>query len=241
MLTVIVPVFNEKENIAPLVAEIQSALDGLVDYEILYVDDGSTDETADELRRLAGEIGPLRVVSHRGNYGQSSAVATGVRHAAGRLIATLDGDGQNDPADIPRLLAALNSDDGAGIHGTLVVGRRKKRRDTWIRRISSRVANGVRSRILKDGTPDTASGLKVFSRRLFLDLPAFDHMHRFLPALVIRSGGRVVSIGVNHRERMRGQSKYGLHNRLWVGLVDMAGVYWLQRRALSSGIKTKAE
>ena len=240
-VSVIVPVFNEKDNIAPLVAEIRKALEGIVAFEILYVDDGSTDDTVDELERLAGEISCLRFVSHQGNFGQSAAVATGVQHACGAVVVTLDGDGQNDPADIPKLLATLKHDPGTSMHNKLVVGRRRKRRDSWIKRISSRVANGVRSRLLKDGTPDTGSGLKVFSKQTFLDLPRFDHMHRFLPALVMRNGGQVISVEVNHRERLRGQSKYGLHNRLWVGIVDLLGVMWLQRRALSHAVKERVE
>ncbi len=240
-LSVIVPVYNEKDNIAPLVSEIRGALEGLVTFEILYVDDGSTDDTVAELDRLSRGISCLRFVRHQSNFGQSAAVITGVQHACGAVVATLDGDGQNDPADIPKLLATLKHDPGTSMHNKLVVGRRRKRRDNWIKRISSRVANGVRSRLLRDGTPDTGSGLKVFSKQTFLDLPRFDHMHRFLPALVMRNGGQVISVEVNHRVRLRGQSKYGLHNRLWVGIVDLLGVMWLQRRALSHAVKKRME
>ena len=240
-ISIIVPVYNEKDNIAPLVSEIRDALEGIVNFEILYVDDGSTDDTVAALEGLSEEIPCLRFVAHQGNYGQSAAVATGVRFSRGAVLATLDGDGQNDPADIPKLLAALKRPAGTSMHNKLVVGRRRKRRDTWIKRISSRIANGVRSRLLRDGTPDTGSGLKVISKQTFRDLPRFDHMHRFLPALVMRNGGQVISIEVNHRERMRGQSKYGLHNRLWVGIVDMLGVMWLQRRAISHAIKERTE
>jgi dolichol-phosphate mannosyltransferase len=240
-ITVIVPVYNEEDNIAPLVSEICGSLDGMVRFEVLYVDDGSSDDTVAELEQLAEKISCLRYVVHQANFGQSAAVATGVRHARGTVMATLDGDGQNDPADIPKLLAALSRVKGTSIHNTLVVGRRRKRRDSWIKRISSRIANGVRSRLLQDGTPDTGSGLKVFSKQTFLNLPRFDHMHRFLPALVMRNGGQVISIEVNHRERRVGRSKYGLHNRLWVGIVDMLGVMWLQRRAISHAIKEETE
>jgi len=231
-LSVVVPVYNEVENIKPLVAEIQDVLEGVINYEILYVDDGSSDGSLALLEKLTTEIACFRFVAHDGNFGQSTAMATGVKSARGDLIATLDGDGQNDPADIPKLVNRLKAHEGSGIHQVLVVGRRKKRRDTWLKRISSRVANGVRSRMLKDDTPDTGSGLKVFSRNLFLALPMFDHMHRFLPALVIRNQGNVISVEVNHRPRKMGKSKYGLHNRLWVGIVDMFGVMWLQRRAI---------
>ena len=161
--------------------------------------------------------------------GQSAAVATGVRHAGAAWIATLDGDGQNDPADIPKLLdTALRSKSD---RLRLVMGNRTTRRDTWLRRLSSRVANGVRGGLLKDGTPDTGCGIKVFDRAVFMDMPRFNHMHRFMPALFQREGFDVVSVPVNHRERTRGTSKYGLHNRLWVGIVDLFGVMWLIGRA----------
>ncbi len=241
MLSVVVPVYNEMENIEPLVAEIRDALDGLIGYEILYVDDGSSDGSLALLEKLTSEIPHFRFVAHDGNFGQSAAMATGVMSARGELIATLDGDGQNDPADIPKLLGCLSMQAGERIDRVLVVGRRKKRRDTWLKRISSRIANGVRSRMLNDDTPDTGSGLKVFARSLFLALPMFDHMHRFLPALVIRNQGKVISVEVNHRLRMLGTSKYGLHNRLWVGIVDMLGVMWLQRRSVRAPIKERLE
>ena len=229
-LSVVVPVKNEAENIEPLVREIVTAASGLADFEILYVDDGSTDATLAELNRLASELPQLRTVRHQTSCGQSTAITSGVLAARFAWIATLDGDGQNDPADIPRLLARLRS---ATAHDNLhmLAGWRANRRDTWFRRFSSQVANGVRSSLLKDSTPDTGCGLKVFRRDTFLRLPYFDHMHRFLPALVQRHGGRVESVVVNHRPRERGTSKYGLHNRLWVGIVDLFGVMWLIRRA----------
>lgn len=232
-LSVVVPVHNESGNIVPLITEIRAALDGRLDYEIIYVDDGSTDATAEELLSVAGECTRLRVLRHAQACGQSTAVLSGVRHARGPWVATLDGDGQNDPADIPRLYATLGEALGGSAPGGLqcVCGYRRTRRDTWFKRLSSRVANGVRSRLLGDDTPDTGCGLKLFSREGFLRLPYFDHMHRFLPALFLRMGGRVVSVEVNHRARQAGRSKYGLHNRLWVGIVDMFGVMWLQRRA----------
>jgi dolichol-phosphate mannosyltransferase len=240
-LSVVVPVYNEIENIEPLVSEIRKVLDGSIDYEIVYVDDGSSDGSLDKLKILADTIPWFRFVAHDGNFGQSAAVATGVKAARGDLIATLDGDGQNDPADIPKLVECLKTQGVNGMNNVLVVGRRKKRRDSWLKRISSRIANGVRSRMLKDQTPDTGSGLKVFSRGMFLSLPMFDHMHRFLPALVMRNGGKVISVAVNHRLRRRGRSKYGLHNRLWVGIVDMFGVMWLLRRPVRPMIKDKVE
>ncbi len=226
LLSVVVPVKNEEDNIAPLIAEIQAALVGVVDYEILYVNDGSTDSSPQKLAEIKQTCPQLRVIHHAKSCGQSTAVRTGVKMARGDWVATLDGDGQNDPADIPRLIAALEP-------GVDLVGgnRRHARRDTWIKRISSVIANGVRSRMLRDSTPDTGCGLKLFSREVFLDLPYFDHMHRFLPALVIRRGGRVVSVPANHRPRERGVSNYGTLDRLMVGIVDLFGVMWLQRRA----------
>lgn len=226
LLSVVVPVRNEQDNIVPLISEIRAALDGVVDYEIIYVNDGSTDATPQKLAEIRQACPQLRVICHAQSYGQSTAVRSGVKAAKGDWIATLDGDGQNDPADIPKLIAALEK-------GVELVGgnRRHARRDTWIKRISSIIANGVRSCMLQDDTPDTGCGLKLFRRDVFLDLPYFDHMHRFLPALVIRRGGRVVSVPVTHRPRERGQSNYGTLDRLVVGVVDLFGVMWLQRRA----------
>jgi dolichol-phosphate mannosyltransferase len=229
-LSVVVPVKNEAENVEPLVREIVAALPGLDDFEIIYVDDGSTDATLAELKRMAGEIPQLRIVRHRTACGQSTAIGSGVRAARFNWIATLDGDGQNVPADIPSLLARLAAAaQEDNLH--MLAGWRARRQDNWLRRLSSRVANGVRSALLKDATPDTGCGLKVFSRETYLRLPYFDHMHRFLPALVQRHGGRVESVVVSHRPRERGTSKYGLNNRLWVGIVDLFGVMWLIRRA----------
>ncbi len=229
-ISLVIPVRNEAENIGPLIGEIRAALDGREDYEVIYVDDGSSDATPQRLAEAAREFPRLRVIRHRESCGQSTAVMTGVRAARASWIATLDGDGQNDPADIPKLLAALRAPD-APVNLQLIGGHRRKRQDTWLKRISSRVANRVRARLLRDDTPDTGCGLKLFSREAFLRLPYFDHMHRFLPALIQRAGGRVLSIEVHHRPRSRGVSNYGLHNRLWVGIVDMFGVMWLQRRA----------
>jgi dolichol-phosphate mannosyltransferase len=229
-ISVVVPVHNEAENIEPLIQEIREALDGQLDYEVLYVDDGSSDATPDILKQLQNGFPRLRVLRHLQCCGQSSAIHSGVQAARAEWIVTLDGDGQNDPADIPKLLAVIRDPDRpANLH--MVGGQRKKRRDTWIKRMSSKIANGVRSRLLKDSTPDTGCGLKVFNREVFLQLPFFDHMHRFLAALFQRQGSQVMSVEVHHRPRERGISKYGLHNRLWVGIVDLFGVMWLQRRS----------
>lgn len=229
-LSVVVPVRNEQDNLQGLIAEICAALNGVIDYEIIYVDDGSTDDTLSRLKPMRMQYPQLRIMHHAKSCGQSTAVRTGVKAASGDWVATLDGDGQNDPADIPKLLDALSKGLTDGVE--LVGGnRRKSRRDVWIKRISSVVANGIRSRLLADDTPDTGCGLKLFSRDAFLDLPYFDHMHRFLPALIKRRGGKILSVAVNHRPREHGNSNYGTIDRLLVGIVDLFGVAWLQRRA----------
>ncbi len=224
LLSVVVPVRNEGPNIAPLIAEIEAAL-AATPHEIVYVDDGSTDDTPDRLRE-ATQTAPLRVLRHRQSCGQSAAIVTGVKAARGRWIATLDGDGQNDHADIPRLLARALAAQGT----VLVAGHRVARKDGRVKRITSRLANRIRARLLGDATPDTGCGLKLFPRALFLELPHFDHMHRFLPALALRQGAAVVSEPVNHRPRIRGRSNYGTFDRLAVSLFDLIGVAWLQRR-----------
>jgi len=228
-LSVVIPVRNEALNIAPLVAEIHAALDPVTEFEIIYVDDGSTDDTAARIEALQASDSALRLIRHQASCGQSTAVLTGVRAARGRWIATLDGDGQNDPADLPALWQrAQAAAPGARM---LYAGWRAKRQDSAVKRISSRLANGIRARLLGDATPDTGCGLKLLERATFLELPYFDHMHRFLPALVLRAGGQVVSVKVNHRPRERGKSNYGTFDRLWVGISDIVGVMWLQRRA----------
>ena len=226
-LSIVVPVRNEAENILPLLAEIHAALESQGEFEVVYVDDGSTDATPQRLAEAMQRYPRLRVFAHRVSCGQSTALMTGMRAARGEWIATLDGDGQNDPADIPKLLAAR---DGAAANLQLIAGYRKTRRDSWLKRLSSRIANDVRSRLLGDATPDTGCGLKLVARAVYLQLPFFDHMHRFLPALVQRSGGATISVEVNHRPRTRGASNYGLFDRLWVGIVDLGGVMWLRRR-----------
>jgi dolichol-phosphate mannosyltransferase len=228
LISVVVPVRNEAPNIAPLIAEIRAAL-AIVAHEIVYVDDGSDDGTLAVLHEAA-LAGGLTVVRHRVGCGQSAAIITGVRAARGHWIATLDGDGQNDPADIPALLARAEAETAVGAGLLLIAGHRTRRRDSFVKRITSRMANGIRAGLLGDATPDTGCGLKMFTRAAFLELPAFDHMHRFLPALFIRAGGQVFSVPVNHRPRTRGASKYGTLDRLWVGIFDLVGVYWLQRR-----------
>ncbi|MGE5540293.1 MAG: glycosyltransferase family 2 protein [Gemmatimonas sp.] len=229
MLSVVVPVKNEQENIFPLLEEIHAALDGKADFEVIYVDDGSTDATGQRLMEAKQRFTRLRIVRHKLSCGQSRAVASGVHAARGDWIVTLDGDGQNDPADIPKLLAHVETADKV-VPVNLVAGIRRKREDSAVKRISSKLANAIRQRLLHDGVSDTGCGLKAIRREAFLRLPYFDHMHRYLPALIRRDGGAVETVQVNHRPRLRGASNYGFFDRLWVGISDLVGVMWLMRR-----------
>jgi len=229
LVSIIVPVYNEADNLTSLIHEIHQALAQKISYEIIYVDDGSNDQSWQILQELTKHLS-LKIIRHARSYGQSIAILTGVKTARAEWIVTLDGDGQNDPTDIWRLLAVLKNP-ARPTHLQMVAGQRCRRQDNWLRRVSSQLANHVRKRLLKDGTLDTGCGLKLFSKKAFLALPHFNHMHRFLPALFLRAGGSVVFVEVNHRPRLHGQSKYGVFNRLWVGLMDLLGVMWLQRRS----------
>jgi len=234
--SIVIPAHNEAENLAPYLEELRTVLEGKGEYEVLCVDDGSTDDTLPRLTTEARRFRRLRILRHRRRYGQSAAIATGVLKARAAVIVTLDGDGQNDPADIPRLLELFHG----AVHEPapqLVTGHRRRRRDTWLKRLNSRVANTVRARLLRDRTPDTGCGLKVFHRDAFMALPGFDHMHRFLPALFLRQGGAVLSVEVNHRPRLCGRTHYGTFDRLWVGIVDLLGVIWLLRRKIHPEIE----
>jgi dolichol-phosphate mannosyltransferase len=224
-VSIVVPVKDEAGNVGPLAREIAQALRGET-HEILFVDDGSGDATAQELKALKGEIPTLRVVRHGRNLGQSRGIRSGVLAAKGEIIVTLDGDGQNDPADIPKLLSALRADPSLG----MVSGVRVKRQDTASRRLASRLGNRFRNAMLGDGASDTGCGLKAFRREMFLSLPYFDHMHRFLIALAQREGWKVSYVPVNHRPRLTGASKYTNFGRLLVSVADLLGVRWLQRR-----------
>lgn len=230
-ISIVVPVYNEADNINSLIAEIVAAMSQAEAYEIIYVDDGSNDDTAAVLKQALQDIKALRVIRHRQSCGQSAAIHTGVKAASYPYIATLDGDGQNDPADIPHLYQVLMQQRKTSGNLWMVAGWRNKRHDSAWRLFSSKLANAVRSSLLGDNTPDTGCGLKVFLRNEFLGLPYFDHMHRFLPALILRAGGQVISEPVNHRARAHGYSKYGTLDRLWVGISDILGVIWLQKRA----------
>lgn len=228
-ISVVIPVCNEEENVVPLAREITQALSEARPFEIIFVDDGSTDGTVAALLSVqAQEIPELRVLRHSKRSGQSAAVWTGIRAAKAEWIATLDGDGQNDPADLPALMEAQAA---RGDRAKLVIGNRKAtRKDAWLRKVSSRVANRVRRGVLHDDTPDSGCGIKIMHRATFLELPRFNHMHRFLPPLFLNSGSEVISVPVRHRARAHGVSKYGLWNRLWVGIVDLFGVRWLLKR-----------
>ena len=228
LLSVVVPVFNERDNVMPLIREIVVALRGSIDFEIVYVDDASKDDTLAVLAAAKAEVPELRVLRHLSQSGQSAAVRNGVKAARGAWIATLDGDGQNDPADIPKLLATREQSPPSI---KLFAGWRVERKDTGSKRLASRFANALRSRLLRDATPDTGCGIKLFEREAFLDLPYFDHMHRYLPALMQRAGWQVQSVPVNHRARATGVSKYNNLGRALVGIADLRGVAWLMRRA----------
>ena len=226
-VSIVVPVRNEAGNIAPLVAEIASARDGQWPFEVVYVDDGSSDGTAAALARLMAQHPWLRRVRHKQSCGQSAAVRTGVKAARAAICVTLDGDGQNDPAFIPALLGALEQ--GSPRVG-LIAGQRVGRKASGFKKLQSRIANAVRNAVLRDGTRDTGCGLKAFRRDVFLSLPYFDGLHRFLPALVRREGYDIGYVDVVDRPRGAGVSNYGLWDRLWVGILDLAGVWWLIRR-----------
>ncbi|MCU0945691.1 MAG: glycosyltransferase family 2 protein [Rubritepida sp.] len=225
-LSVVIPVKNEAGNIAPLVAEIEAALTGRIAFEILYVDDGSTDATRAEVTALQPDHPALRLVVLARNAGKAEAQRAGVRAARGALIVLMDGDGQNDPAEIPRLLAALEAAPRAG----LAMAQRLGRKDTAFKRWQSRTANRVRQWLLADGARDTGCGFALLPREVYLALPAFDGLHRFLPVLVKREGHELVFVDVTDRPRRAGSSKYGFFDRLWVGIADMLGVLWLVRR-----------
>ncbi|MFC7302199.1 glycosyltransferase family 2 protein [Cognatiluteimonas weifangensis] len=238
-LSVVVPVFNEQDNVAPLLDEILAALRGnalLGDggFEVVYVDDHSRDATLATLQRLRAATPELRVLHHAVQSGQSTAIRNGVKAARGAWVATLDGDGQNDPADIPKLLAQRAQ---AAPEVKLFAGWRVQRMDSGSKRWASKWANAIRARLLRDATPDTGCGIKLFERAAFLELPYFDHMHRYLPALMQRAGWQTVSVPVNHRHRGSGVSKYNNLGRALVGIGDLRGVAWLIRRSKRTAVE----
>jgi glycosyltransferase involved in cell wall biosynthesis len=237
-VSIVVPVRNEAENIVPLIAEIITALDGRWAHEIIYVNDGSTDATAERLATIMAKQDNVRHIRHERSSGQSAAVRSGVRAARGAIVATLDGDGQNDPAFLPDLISAIER---GGDRVGLAAGQRIGRKDTGFKKIQSRIANGVRGAILRDGTRDTGCGLKAFRRHVFLMMPYFDGLHRFLPALMRREGYEIAYVDVIDRPRRSGVSNYGFFDRLWIGIMDIAGVWWLIRRKKPTPVATEVK
>jgi dolichol-phosphate mannosyltransferase len=237
-VSIVVPVRNEADNVAPLIAEITAALDGRWAYEIIYVNDGSTDATGERLAAAMKQRGNLRQIRHATSSGQSAAVRSGVRAARGAIVATLDGDGQNNPAFLPDLIKAI---EGGGERMGLVAGQRVGRQDTGFKKMQSRIANGIRNGILRDGTRDTGCGLKAFRREVFLMMPYFDGLHRFLPALVRREGYEIAYVDVIDRPRHSGVSNYGFFDRLWIGIMDLGGVWWLIRRKKPTPVATEVQ
>jgi dolichol-phosphate mannosyltransferase len=237
-VSIVVPVRNEAENIAPVIGEIAAALDSRWNYEIIYVNDGSTDATPERLASAMKSRPNLREVRHATSTGQSAAVRSGVRVAHGAIVATLDGDGQNNPAFLPALISAIEQ---GGERTGLVAGQRVGRKDTGFKKIQSRIANTVRNAILHDGTRDTGCGLKAFRREVFLAMPYFDGLHRFLPALVRREGYDIAYVDVIDRPRHSGVSNYGFFDRLWIGIMDLAGVWWLIRRKKPTPVATEVK
>lgn len=240
-ISIVIPMYNEVDNVEPFTNEIHDSLkDCVLSYEIIVVNDGSNDGTGERLNQLRQRIPTLRPLHHDGNFGQSAATVTGIRHAKHPWIVTMDGDAQNDPHDIPLLLSELEKQPDR-TQPMLIAGNRKKRNDSIVRKISSRIGNGVRNAMLKDDCMDTGCSLKLFSRDLFLTMPHFNHLHRFIPSLIKRSGGRIINVPVNHRPRTHGTSKYGVMNRLWVGIVDLFGVRWLMKRPCNPRIKVNID
>ncbi|ASQ45447.1 glycosyltransferase family 2 protein [Legionella clemsonensis] len=235
-VSIVIPVYNEVDNVEELYQEIVAALpDEHFLYEIIFVDDGSTDGTTECLKSLSKSCSNLKVIHHKKNFGQSAGLVSGARAAQYSMLVTLDGDGQNDPHDIPRLFEHLHDS------RTVVFGNRKKRDDNTLKKLSSRIGNGIRQRLLNDNCPDTGCSLKLFPRDAFLALPHFNHLHRFLPALFKRAGFKIVNIPVNHRPRWHGVSKYGVMNRLFVGIHDLIGVRWLLKRPCSPEVSNNEQ
>lgn len=237
-LSIVIPVYNEYDNVQPLADEIIQSVD-FTSYEIIFVDDGSQDHTPENLQSLTKEHPQIRIISHATNFGQSASIITGIKAAKYDFIITMDGDGQNDPRDISKLLTTLVNSTIIDKDQVAVIGIRAVRHDTWLRRVSSRFANFIRRKMLNDNCLDSSCGLKLFSRQAFSKLPLFNHMHRFLPVLFQSIGVSVLQVPVNHRPRTKGQSKYGIHNRLWIGISDLFGVMWIVRRTYQARVKNE--
>jgi dolichol-phosphate mannosyltransferase len=238
MISVVIPVFNEEENVAALAREVAVAAAGFPLGELVFVNDASKDGTLAALQALKKEFPFIRIIQHAVQSGQSAAMMSGAQAAKGPLIVFLDGDGQNDPADIPALYKEYEAQKGADGR-LLVAGQRMKRQDSLLKKFSSRSANKIRAAILKDQTRDTGCSLKMMRREDYVALPFFNHMHRYIPALMLRNGVRLAHVDVSHRHRTRGVSKYGFWDRLGAGIVDLACVYWLLKRARPQGFEMK--
>ena len=228
-ISVVIPVYNESGNIEILIKELLPIIDSLGGGEIVFVDDASTDSTVEKIYKNQGTNKTnINLFRHIKRSGQSAGLLSGIKSSSNDIIVTLDGDGQNDPKDIKKMYREWKSHNNELL---LVIGNRINRKDTWSRRFASKLAHKMRKIVLKDITPDSGCGLKVFSKTVFLSLPYFDHIHRFLPALIRRQGGEVISLEVFHRERSSGISKYSNFQRFRVGLVDLLGVSWLIKRS----------
>jgi len=238
-LSIVIPMKNEAGNIGALLRDIDAALADRADFEIVVVDDCSDDGSVEVVRERARAAGHVRLLRHDRGDGQSAAIHSGVAHARGEIVCTLDGDGQNPALELPKLFAPFLAPDAPAGLG-LVAGQRVNRKDTWSKRTASCLANGLRSRMLRDDTRDTGCGLKAFRRSAFLELPYFDHMHRYLPALFVRAGWAVMHVDVGHAPRRAGRSKYSNFQRATVGIVDLLGVAWLQRRARKATVMSEA-
>ena len=236
-ISVIVPVHNEAENVTSLLAELSSVDVNGIPLEFVFVDDASDDETLNVLKTLQISEPRLRILCHDKTAGQSTAIRTGVVNASCGWIVTMDGDGQNDPADIPKFVQALDGHLPGEVPFLVAGDRSHLRKDSTVKRITSKIANSIRNFLLKENCPDSGCGMKLFSRESFLNLPYFNHMHRFLPTLYLRSGGKILMVATNHRPRNHGSSHYGTWGRMWAGIVDLLGVMWLRRRAISVAVK----
>lgn len=234
-ISIVIPIYNEVDNIRRLYSEIDKALRQT--YEVIFVDDGSNDGSIDILTELAENNHQVRTIKHKKNHGQSVSLITGIKSARYDWIATMDGDCQNDPADLVKFINALDKYQRKHNQLAAVIGIRQKRKDSWIRRFSSRIANNIRKSLLNDDCVDSSCGLKLFPRDIFLTLPHFNHIHRFLPAFFKKLKLKVIQLPVNHRHRTHGKSKYGINNRLWVGLLDLFGAMWLLHRLCYPEVK----
>lgn len=237
-ISIVIPVYNEADNVQVLTSEIIRTVN-FTQYEIIFIDDGSQDKTVEHLQKLTLQYRQVKFISHIVNFGQSASIITGIKAAKHDWIVTMDGDLQNDPVDIFALLTTAMKHAMENKHQIAVIGIRETRDDQWIRKISSKIANFIRRKLLKDDCQDTGCGLKLFSREMFFRLPIFNNMHRYFPALFKSIGINVLQVPVNHRPRIKGKSKYGIHNRLWVGIPDLLGVMWLLRRTYQAKVKNE--